>query len=131
MRIDVDVRTSGPSFDVRAERALREYVDEAPYEIAGEGVEIWLTVYRPQVQHPTPYYEYMLSREKVEYAESHVWDGGVIVYGPWLEGVGSRNHPVTRFKGYASMKKTTPILQGRAVAIAERLLRNRYLDKMQ
>ncbi len=30
---------------------------------------------------------------------------GNVVYGPWLEGTGSRND-VTRFKGYASFRKT-------------------------
>lgn len=130
MRIDIDVTTSGPFFDGRALRALREFVDEAPYEIAGEGVTTWLSIYRPQVKNPTPYYEYLVHREKVTYGESHVWDGGQVRYGPWLEGTGSRNSPVTRFKGYASMKKTTPVLQHVAAPVAEALLRSRYLDRM-
>ena len=33
-----------------------------------------------------------------------ITDGGV-VYGPWLEGVGSRNAS-TRFKGYAAFRRT-------------------------
>ena len=33
-----------------------------------------------------------------------VHDSGII-YGPWLEGVGSRNYPVTRFKGYSTFRK--------------------------
>ena len=130
MRIHAHVDLSGPLFDGRAIRALREYVDEAPYEIAGEGVRIWLSVYRPQVQHPTPYYEYLVHRERVEYAESHVWDGGKVKYGPWLESTGSRNYPVTTFRGYKSMEKSTPLLQAQAAPVAEALLRRRFLPRM-
>jgi len=38
-----------------------------------------------------------------------ITDGGV-VYGPWLEGVGSRND-TTRFKGYATFRKVKDWLQ--------------------
>jgi len=45
-----------------------------------------------------------------------ITDGGV-VYGPWLEGVGSRNE-VTRFKGYSSFRKTRDWLGGKIHDIA-------------
>ena len=38
-----------------------------------------------------------------------ITDGGVI-YGPWLEGIGSRN-ATTRFKGYASFRRVTQRLR--------------------
>lgn len=131
MRVTVTVDTSGPFFDGRAQRALEEFVDGAPYEIAGEGVGTWLSIYRPQVQHPTPYYEYLVHRERVAYGESRLWDGGKVKYGPWLEGNGTRNYPVTRFRGYHSMEKSTPIIQAQAGGIAENLLRRRFLGRMQ
>lgn len=131
MKITVDVDTSGPLFDGRALRALREFVDDAPYEIAREGIDIYLSVYRPQVQHPTPYYEYLITRERVEFAESRIWDGGEVPYGPWLESTGSKNYPVTRFRGYHSMEKSTPLVQAAAAPVAEALLRRRYLSRMQ
>lgn len=46
-----------------------------------------------------------------------VTDGGVI-YGPWLEGTGSRNR-TTRFKGYASLRRAAQDMEGRADIIAE------------
>lgn len=46
-----------------------------------------------------------------------ITDSG-IVYGAWLEGVGSRNSPVTRFKGYAIFRRTARDVQNRAVDIA-------------
>jgi len=40
---------------------------------------------------------------RVEHLAARISDGGVI-YGPWLEGTGSRNK-TTRFKGYASFRR--------------------------
>jgi hypothetical protein len=63
-----------------------------------------------------------------------VVDGNVIsdsrvVYGPWLAGVGSRNFPVTKFKGYDHWIKTRHELNSRKRGIGERLLR-RYTGRM-
>ncbi|MGV9803926.1 hypothetical protein ACWDTP_38425, partial [Mycobacterium sp. NPDC003449] len=55
-------------------------------------------------------------------------DGGV-VYGPWLEGTGSRNAPVTRFRGYATFRRVKAMIDRRAPGIAQRLLR-RYIGRM-
>jgi hypothetical protein len=75
------------------------------------------TVLRTQ----TPYY-----RTRIQVVRSagdwEVNDGGVI-YGPWLEGTGSRNAPVTRFKGYRTFRYVTQLVRGNADRIAERVLR--------
>jgi hypothetical protein len=42
-----------------------------------------------------------------------VHDSG-IVYGPWLEGVGSRNAPVTRFAGYSMFRKVAQQIERKA-----------------
>lgn len=42
-----------------------------------------------------------------------------VVYGPWLEGVGSRNE-TTRFRGYAAYRKTGDWLQERAGAVTKK-----------
>jgi hypothetical protein len=51
------------------------------------------------------------------------------VYGPWLAGIGSRNFPVTKFKGYDHWIVTRDKLNARKVGIGERLLR-RYTGRM-
>jgi len=56
------------------------------------------------------------------HAESHdtlgtISDSGVL-YGPWLEGTGSRNQ-TTRFKGYSSFRKTEQWMQEQAPKVAE------------
>lgn len=48
----------------------------------------------------------------------HVITDSGIVYGAWLEGVGSRNFPTTRFKGYAIFRRTTRDVDNRAVQLA-------------
>jgi hypothetical protein len=56
-----------------------------------------------------------------------VTDSGVI-YGPWLEGTGSRNR-TTRFKGYATFRKAAQELDRRAFRIAAAML-DRYVRRM-
>ena len=40
-------------------------------------------------------------------SSQHVITDSGIVYGAWLEGVGSRNFPKTRFKGYSIFRRVT------------------------
>lgn len=42
-----------------------------------------------------------------------------IIYGYWLEGIGSRNFPKTRFRGYRMWRETTQQIQAEAVDLAE------------
>ena len=61
-------------------------------------------------------------RRNVHGVASHlhgrITDGGVI-YGPWLEGVSSRN-VTTRFRGYSSFRRVGQSLQEDAHDVAER-----------
>ena len=45
-------------------------------------------------------------------------DGGVI-YGPWLEGVSTRNQ-TTRFKGYFSFRRTSQWLQSQVKGVVQK-----------
>jgi hypothetical protein len=42
-----------------------------------------------------------------------------VVYGPWLEGVGSRNYPVTRFAGYHTFRRVSQLLDSMAEVKAD------------
>lgn len=44
-------------------------------------------------------------------------DDAKVIYGPWLEGTGSRNQ-TTRFKGYASFRRTAQWMQEKAPRVA-------------
>ena len=51
-----------------------------------------------------------------------ITDGGKVVYGPWLEGVSPRNQ-ATRFKGYASFRRTGQWLQAQAQRVMDHHIR--------
>jgi hypothetical protein len=60
-----------------------------------------------------------------------VWDGGWAgpVYGPWLEGVGSRN-ATTRFKGYRAFRKAANALERHIEDLGDRIFRLRYRHRL-
>jgi hypothetical protein len=51
------------------------------------------------------------------------------VYGPWLEGVGSRNN-TTRFKGYHAFRNAAQALQQRFEGMGERLLSRNVIRRL-
>jgi hypothetical protein len=121
-----NTRISGPIFDGRADAAVRAFIDAAEDEIGQEGVDMVHTRLAGVLRHPTGYYESKIHTER-QHGDTVVTDGGVI-YGPWLEGTGSRNR-TTRFKGYATFRRVRAQLQARAKPIAERVLPP-YLRRM-
>lgn len=50
-------------------------------------------------------------------------------YGKWLEGIGSRNAPVTRFEGYHSFQRAAETLDEEAETIAADVL-DKYLGEL-
>lgn len=124
MRLDVSTSSRGPMFDGRARIAANAYVDELEHRLAEDGLNILRREMRAVFRNPTGYYE---SRCEV-INRTTIWDTRV-VYGPWRAGIGSRNYPVTRFKGYDHWIKTRHELNRRKRGIGERLLR-RYTGRM-
>lgn len=120
---------TGPWFDGRAERAIDDYCDQAREDIAEVAEEYVLNEMGILFRHPTGYYESRVITDRVSADTSRVHDQGV-VYGPWLEGVGSRNSPVTRFRGYSHWRRTKALVQARGPQIADRTLQ-RYLPEMR
>lgn len=128
MDIQVDVSRHGPVFDGRASAAVSAFIDDAEHEIAQEGVNIVQAQLDRVLRTQTPYYRTQIRTEHAG-GDWQVTDGGV-VYGPWLAGVGSRNAPVTRFRGYNHWRVATRRLQTLAKTVAERVL-PKYLRRME
>ncbi len=109
----------GPMFNGKTAAALHTYADEVGYKVATYAEDQVQQRLAQVLQHPTGYYQ---SKVTVERAGTgyRVTDQGV-VYGPWLEGVSSRNE-TTRFKGYATFRRTKALVDRRASQIAYELL---------
>lgn len=109
-----EVIITGPFFDARNAAARRQMEDEGLDRLGGQGLaDVHLNL-DTSLRHPTPYYETQITTERSG-DDQLVHDRGII-YGPWLEGTGSRNK-TTRFKGYASFRRATQQLKREAPQI--------------
>ncbi|NGO68519.1 hypothetical protein [Streptomyces boncukensis] len=125
----IQVRVRGPLFDGRAARAAADYSDEVEKQVAEEGARMVHQRLRQVLKHPTGYYQ---SQVRVRAAGGrHVVSDGGVIYGPWLEGTGSRNFPETRFRGYATFRRTQALLDRKARNIAEQLFSRRYRRRFE
>lgn len=129
-RIDVDIRRRGPFFDRRARRAVEEFATEAVTDAAEYTVARWLATIGPRLSlAATGYYESQIRWSRLGRLHAVAWDGR-IVYGPWLEGTGSRNHPVTRFRGYHSAEDATREVNRTLEPRLDRLWQARYAPRV-
>lgn len=119
MRVTIHEHHGGPLFNGRASVAVHAFCDEAEDEIGQHGVNVIRTELGSVLKRPTGYYQSRIQTDRVG-GDSVINDGGVI-YGPWLEGVGSRNR-TTRFKGYFTFRRMAQTIQRQAAGIAGRSL---------
>lgn len=115
--ITAEKTTSGGSlFDGSAERAIGRAADDAERVVAREGERMVRLRLGTVLRRPTGRY---MSRIRTvrRGGVSEVNDSGII-YGPWLEGTGSRNR-TTRFKGYFTFRTVSQQLDRRAGRLAE------------
>lgn len=120
---DFEVRTdfSGPLFNGRAQAAMAEIVDEISGALATEGERRVLANLDATLRRPTGAYRARVTKYGPVAGQARVHDRNGI-YGPWLEGTGSRNR-TTRFKGYANWRRATQQLQRGAKPLAEEVIR--------
>jgi len=116
--MSIEITFNGPLFDGRAERAIDRACNDALDDVSAFAEERVLMGTSVSFKTRTPYYETMVTTTRVSSDVSLVWDQGVI-YGAWLEGVGSRNAPVTRFAGYHHWRKAKEAVTARGPQIAD------------
>lgn len=131
LQINTRLTYDGPLFDLRARREFRRMADELEQEAADWALDHVKDTFHVSFRAPTGYYE---SQVRVHNTVSgpEVWDGGLggPVYGPWLEGVGSRNN-TTRFKGYHAFRKAAQALEARIDSMGDRLFRLKYQSRLE
>jgi hypothetical protein len=125
--IHIDTDTHGPIFDGRASLAARDFVHDSQREISEQGADMIRTQLDHVLRHQTGRYRRSIHVQH-GFGSDVINDGG-IVYGPWLEGTGSRNR-TTRFKGYATFRRVVQRLERQSGNIAERMIPS-YLRRMQ
>ena len=119
----VEVHTHGPIFSRAITDAVMSDVDhETEKELADAVYDTVQRNMRRAFKAPRPYYWTRVTKERSG-AGWEVHDTGII-YGPWLEGTGSRNQ-TTRFKGYAHWRRAAATVNQRARMIGNRVLRRR------
>lgn len=118
LEITPHISEHGPLFDSRAQRYANEWADDVEQEIAQEAHRRLIGEFHTRFRHPTGYYESHV-RAQPSGSRWQVTDGGV-VYGPWLEGTGSRNAS-TRFKGYWNWRRVGQSIERDAPDIARRM----------
>lgn len=104
---DPIVIATGPLFDGRAEGMLEEMVDAIRTTVGDQAFVAFESNLEERIRHSGPVYQTFI-QVKDDGTDRVVNDGydesNELPYGLWLEGIGSRNAPVTRFEGYHSLR---------------------------
>lgn len=126
MMTEIGVNASGPIFDGRAEKAAIEATEETVRVTAVLGASMVRSTQNVTYRTQTPYAR-LQTEARRDPPGWKIWQQHLI-YGPWLEGTGSRNR-TTRFKGYWIFRRTTGLLRARVPTIAGSVFR-RFVDRM-
>lgn len=114
-----EVNFSGPIFNGQAAEAAKAFTEEATHAISRVTLNTVRVNLNSSIRVNTGHYVSQVHTDRAGVGD-RVNDGRMI-YGPWLEGTGSRNRS-TRFKGYWSFRRAAQEINGRADAIAEAVL---------
>jgi hypothetical protein len=127
-----NVILTGPVFDGRADALTDRMVTDIQHKVGDYAHDIWSTLMDHNFKHPTGVYQ-SFAHVVDDGPDTLVNDGyGVtnqLQYGPWLEGIGSRNSPVTRFPGYFSLREAFAATDRAVTDLAEPIV-NDYVDRI-
>lgn len=126
--LDIDGSVGGPLVDGRALKAHDEYVQDVAKVVAKRGERLVVSLLKGSIKDPTPHYWNTIHIVPTGAGGWIVTDTNA-VYGPWLEGTGSRNRARPGFPGYHSFERAGRLLDGEAGDIAENHLRL-YIPRM-
>jgi hypothetical protein len=113
---DVSVNHSGPLFSGAAAAEVHKTADQWAQSLATTGAADIRATQNVTFRTQTPHAR-LQTEARAEAPGWKIWDQRLI-YGPWLEGTGSRNR-TTRFKGYGIWRAAASRIQARAVSIGQ------------
>lgn len=117
------VTTSGPLFDGSFAPTLASISNEIADVLGKEGKRRTLANLDASLRKPSGFYTSQVTLYGAVAGQSRIHDKQTI-YGPWLEGIGSRN-ATTRFKGYASFRRAYQTLDAAAPHVAAEVIKRR------
>lgn len=123
----VKIHRRGPLFDRRREQIIEQFTKDLEKETSDELVKLIKAELNRVLRKQTPYYRTKIQRERTG-GHYKVTDSGV-VYGPWLEGTGSRNYPVTKFRGYQTFERMQKVVEAELPRITKRV-EKRWIRKL-
>lgn len=127
-----DVILTGPVFDGRGDALTDRMVVDIRHTVGDYAHDLWATLMDHSFKRPTGVYQ-SFAHVVDDDPDTLVNDGyGVtneLPYGPWLEGIGSRNSPVTRFPGYHSLREAFLVTDRAVTDLAEPIV-NDYVDRI-
>lgn len=108
---------SGPLFEGVAGEATQRFVEDTVRELTELGMQHLTSPMPDGVPALTGNYRRNIN-PTINGASAQIDDSDVI-YGPWLEGTGSRNQ-TTRFKGYSTFRRANQWLQDQVPEVAQK-----------
>ena len=110
--LQTDVTVSGPIYEGAGPAAVQSAMNDTVKAVADAAYARLMSAFPEGLPERTGNLKGMVS-QMVEGPMAQIDDGGCI-YGPWIEGVGSRN-ATTRFKGYSTYRRTAQHLNDEVV----------------
>ena len=115
-------KITGPLFDGVADAALDVAFLASQRVVADYAEAQWQANMTESFQHPSapPRYQSKVNilKRGGDLVVNDGYPGSGLLYGPWLEGVGSRN-ATTRFKGYFAMRRAAASASQKAEALTK------------
>lgn len=108
MQIGIEVTTTGPIIEGAGPAAVQTAMTETVKAVADAAYKRLMSAFPAGLPERSGNLKGMVS-QTVEGPYAQIDDGGCI-YGPWIEGTGSRN-ATTRFKGYSTYRRNAQEMQ--------------------
>lgn len=127
-----NVTMSGPVFDGRAEDLIDRMCTDLQTSVGDQAFVEFETNLELHIRHSGPIYQSFIQVKDLD-GDRVVNDGygetNDLQYGLWLEGIGSRNYPVTRFRGYHSLRDAAESTEAQVEDLAEPIV-DEYVDRI-
>lgn len=105
----MSVELIGPFFEDAAwDAAASTMRDGVQTAVSDQAYQLWSDNLDGSLKHPTGYYQSEINVRREDTQD--VVNDQAVIYGWWLEGIGRRNAPVTRFEGYHSRDRAVETL---------------------